>query len=518
MEFLFRKDQPVNTVLKTGRQVSKTTTVIIQHILQCATIDYFTALCVTPLESQALRLSSLFIRPILDESLIPRILPLISRQALTYTLRNNSSIILSYAHDDPERTRGVPGDKLHVDEAQDMNIKFIPIIHAALSASKYQWSIYTGTPKTHNNTLQYLWLQSSQDEWATKCTHCGHWNIASLEHDLEKMIGPYRDDISLENPATICAKCQKIINPADGGWVSAIPDRFDHFVGLHIPQVIIPRIYGDKLGWSQLLAKQKGMYSTTPADFCREVLGEASDVSAKLLTLKELQDVATLGRKDEIERIKNSLRAYDFTTFGIDWGGGGAEGNFTTIALVCHHPSGMIEVPWAIELTTPHDHIREAKEILYWYNIFKPTVVAHDYTGAGSLRETLLIHAGIPFNRIMPMRYVAQNKGVTCRYVPGTDQHPKPCWHIDPNRGMQLVCATIKFKQIRMFADDFDPNTNTGLLRQFLSLAEEYADEFVSKVYQIVCEPGYRDEFPQCVMLGCIAIWQRLNRWPRFEL
>lgn len=514
---LYEKDQPLLCVYKTGRQVAKTTSVIIQHLFQVFSIPHFVVLVVAPLEAQTMRISNMFLRPIYNESKLKKIFATTVDQTLFMSFPNGSGIVFSYAHLDAERTRGVPADKIHLDELQNFNYKFIPVILEAASGSKYGFRIFTGTPLTHNNTLQFYYNQTSQAEWCIKCEACGYWNIPSLEHDLDKMIGPYRDDISEDSPGTVCAKCSRVIYPQKGVWVHRYPEKKWISAGYHVPQPVVVSHYADPVKWSILLSKRDG--SIPYADYVREVLGEACDVSARLISLNDLLAVAELGSRFELERIRALVRNYPLRCLGIDWGGGGEGGNYTTLALVCETHDGFIHVPWAIELLTPHDHIREAKEIARFIDLFEPHFIAHDYSGAGALRETILVHnnPGIQ-QRIMPMRYVVGNDGIACKYVAPTSWHPKPCYHIDPTRCMLIVIGSIKMRLIRFFNDDVKPDLSPGLLRHFLSLIEDVGTARGYESYRIVCEPGYKSEFAHACMLGCIAIWYRTGRWPRLDM
>lgn len=514
---LYESDQPHMCVYKTGRQVAKTTSVIIQHILQAFKLDYFITLVVAPLDTQSARISNLFLRPIYKESKISKVFPTQLEQTYHVKFNNNSSIIFSYAYLDADRVRGIPADKIHIDEIQDINSEFVPVILEAASGSKYGFRIYTGTPKTHNNTLEFYWNKTSQAEWCIKCDACNHWNIPSIEHDLLKIIGEFREDISYERPGTVCAKCSNIIHPANGVWVHRVPERRWTAAGYHIPQPIISAHYADKVKWRDLLWKRDGGMSQ--ANFYREVLGEPSDVASRLVTFNELMAVAELGDRTELSRIRSVLSSYPLRVLGIDWGGGGEGGNYTTISLVCATYDNVLHVPWAIELLTPHDHIAEAREIAKFVDMFQPHLVAHDYTGAGSLRETILIHTNSQlYGKMMPMRYVVGNEGVACRYVPPQPWHPKPCYHIDATRCLQFVCGAIKGKMIKFFNDDYISDDSPGLLRHFLSLIEDVHVGRGTESYRIVCEPGYKSEFAHATMLGCVAIWQKTQRWPNFQL
>jgi len=519
-EVLYDSEQPLTTVIKAGRQVSKTTSMVVQHILQATSIPYFNILCVSPRELQAAKVSTLFLKTILEESPIGKLFPSIRDQTKHFTFTNNSNIILSHAYLEADRVRTITADKLHIDEIQDMNPRHLPTIENVLAASTWNLTFYTGTPKTENNLLHYLWLNSSQAEWCTRCEACNRWNIPAVEFDLLKMLGPWTEDISLTRPATICAHCQRPLDQRKGQWVHRKPERRWTNAGYHIPQPILALHYADPVKWSILLSKQEGQGYTSVEDFYMEVLGEAAGMADNLVSLSDLQKVAELGDRTDEENVQKILETYPYVrkAFGIDWGGGGKEGNFTTIALCCLLPDGVIHVPWGISLRTPHHHEKEAREILGFANKFRPDFIAHDYSGAGSLRETILVASKYPRERIMPMRYVGSNEGVACRYVPPSNYHPRACYHIDPSRCLLLTCGAIKFRKIRFFNDDFKGSENPGLLRQFMSLIDEAARQGAVERYRVVCAPGQRDEFAQAVMLGCVGLWYHSQRWPSFEV
>jgi len=515
---LFEKLQPWITVLKTGRQVSKTTSSCIQSILQCATTPNFVTLYVMPSETQALNTSILFWRPIIQDSPISKLCSLKLEQIKKYQFENNSAIVLSYAHFNAERVRGIPADKIHVDEIQDINEEFLPIIESSASGSKYRLMLYTGTPKTHQNVLQSLWNRSSQAEWCIKCEACNYWNIPSIKHDILDMIQPANDRVvSKEYPGTVCAKCGRIIYPQKGQWVHAYPDRKYLTCGYHLPQIVVELHYADPLNWAIINAYKQGIGQMTYDDFLREVLGEPADRSSRLLSYYDLVKQAKLARRDAEETLLQTLDYYRLRVFGIDWGGGGKRGNYTTIALVCLAPDGRIHVPWATALANPHDHIGEGKQIVKLAKKFKVHLISHDCSGAGALRETILIQSGYPADKLMPCRYVRMSEGVTVKYCPASPTNPRRLWNIDSTRALLMVAGAIKSGMIEFFADDYKSEAEPGLLRHFLALVEEMSNDKVGKQYRIVCEEGLRDEFAQATMLGCLAIWNSTGAWPRYE-
>jgi hypothetical protein len=402
-----------------------------------------------------------------------------------------------------------------------MNREHLPIIRETMSASKWALKQYTGTPKTLDNTLEGLWQESSQAEWFVPCLHCttnGHptWNIPSLEFHMEKMIGPYRADITEKAPATICHKCGGVISPRMGRWVHRYPERFWHQAGYHVPQIIMPLHYAKPDKWAELLAKQAGRGNTPINVFYNEILGESYDTAAKLITLTELNAVSNLGPNTEQSAL-SKLNNYKLRVIGVDWGGGGEKQvSFTTIALLGVRFDGKIDVLWGKRLLTPHDHIREAKDVLRYVHMFKPEIIAHDYTGAGSLRETFLIQAGVPARMVMPCMYVRSASQKPCYHVPPTQQHPRSHYRIDKSRTLLLTCALIKCGQLHFFNKDYTSDEDPGLIRDFLALTEEKITTMsAGEVYRIGRQEGFSDDFAQAVNLGATAIWHRTGEWPQ---
>jgi len=439
------------------------------------------------------------------------------------SFHNHSKMLFSFAFLNADRIRGISADKMAVDEVQDMNHEHIPIIRETMSASPWAFRQFTGTPKTLDNTLEALWGESSQAEWFVPCMHCTTngaptWNIPTMEFHLEKMIGPYRPDISEAHPATICHKCGKAISPRLGRWVHRYPDRIWDQAGYHVPQVIMPLHYAKPDKWAELLAKMAGKGNTPLNVFFNEVLGESYDTAAKLVTLTEIDAVSNLG-----ENTINAARArrgmYSMVVLAVDWGGGGEKGlSFTTAAVLGMRRDGTIEVIYGKRLLTPHDHLREAREIKQLWEIFKPTILAHDYTGAGALRETFLIQAGVPTRATMPCQYVRSASQQPCYHVAPTLQHPRSHYRVDKSRSLLLTCAMIKCRRLKFFNKDHNSKEDPGLIWDFLALVEDKVTTMAAgEIYRITKQPGFTDDFAQAVNLGCVAMWYRTRRWPKLD-
>lgn len=524
-EPLFTTRLPKNIVLCTGRQLGKSMSIAAKGVVQVASIPYFRLLYVTPLYEQILRFSNDYIRPFLEDSPIRNILRTdkSSGSVLRRAFQNRSLMYFSYAYLSAERMRGISADCLSIDEAQDLDAAHLPIIMETISASKdFEIAQYTGTSKTKDGLLQSLWEKSSQAEWIIRCSACNFDNIPAAGMDgghVEKMIGPYREDISEDKPGVVCAKCGHCLHPRTGRWYHRYPDRAADFVGYHIPQVILPIHYAKPDKWRKLLGKQAGASNFTTAKFYNEVLGIAYDLSTKLVNKTDLERAACLHPNIEEVAIRESS-AYSRKVLAIDWGGGGEKGvSLTTLAVLGFLPDGRIDVIFGKRLLTPHAHVEEARECLRVFGAFRCDFLAHDYTGAGDLRQTVMVHSGLPLDRIVPVSYVPPtNRPVFDYHEPGKI-NPVGYYKADKTRTLQLTCYSIKFCKVRFFAYDYKNPDEPGLLHDFLSLVENNVPrKHASSLYLIQTAPSSTDDFAQAVNIGCCALWHMNDAWPTFSV
>jgi len=525
-EPFFRTLLPRSVLLKTGRQVSKSTSLAAQGVVFSNCMPYFSTLYVTPLYEMIRRFSQSYVRPFIETSPIRRLVTGRStmNSVLQRTFKNHSQMFFSFAFLDAERVRGIPADRNVIDEVQHMNMDFLPIIHETMSGSPWRIRQYAGTPLSNDNTIQALWNDSSQAEWAIKCHHggCGHWNIPALAHDLDAMFGPYRDDISEAEPGVVCAKCRKPLRPRDGRWLHGRPALRWDFAGYHVPQIVMPMHCADPERWGALLAKRAGKGNTTTNVFFNEVCGESFDAGSKVLTETDLKAAACLPWRNVLEEAKAQIGRYRFRLLAVDWGGGGTQGpggkvimSFTAMAALGMTPDGRIDVIWGYRSLTPHDHIREAKMCLGAMRELGLTHMAHDFGGAGTVRETVAVQAGLPYDRLIPIQLGRTSVRNILVHHPPDEQQPRDFYVVDKPRSLLLTCHGLKFGLIRTFEYDYKSNEDRGLLRDFLALLEEKLDSrFASDTYTIVRDPNHPDDFAQAVNLGCVALWHMSGMWP----
>lgn len=520
---LFRCMSPKNQVWCTGRQVSKSTSLAAHGVVIANAVPFFKTLFITPLYEQIRRFSNNYVRPFIDQSPVKSLWSGSSTEnsVLQRSFKNNSMMIFSFALLDADRVRGVSADRVAIDEVQDMDPDHIPIIQETMSYSKYALSSYTGTPKTLDNPIYGLYKRSSQAEWFIPCLNCKHWNIPSLDHDLDKMIGPYHDGISEQCPGTICAKCQKPINPRKGRWVHRHPERRWQFAGYHVPQIILPLHFADPEKWSTLLLKREGFGNMTQAQFYNEVMGESIDSGQKLVTETDLKKACSLpwnNEKTPSPECLKDIMHYTHRILAVDWGGGGEEGvSFTVLTVLGYRPDGTIDVLWAKRLVLGSDHLAEAKECMHWSRTFNCGFIAHDYTGAGTVRETVMAQAGIQLDRVMAVRLVRAASQDLMVYKPPTPINHRAHYSLDKTRSLLYTCQAIKLQQIRFFRFDWQSQDMPGLISDFLSLVENKAESRTgSDIYTITRNTLLSDDFAQAVNIGAAALWHITKSWPNF--
>lgn len=312
-----RDDKQV--MLKTSRQVEKTT--FLANNLTCTAVvqPYTKALYVSPSHSQTRQFSNEKLRPAIEKSpMIKRYFQdaSISTQVFEKGFTNGSFIFLRSAFRSADRARGISAKILCFDEIQDFLGSEIPVIMECTSHFPDARTLMAGTPKSHDNPIELYWKSTTQNEWMVKCRHCGKWNFLD-----EQNIAPTEFYTSGKlPPGPVCKGCQKPIYPAqDGRWISFRKDS--PIKGYRIPQLMVPWICGLYAQWLKLLWKRDNYPF---GQFYNEVLGLSYDSASKPITREELieccrdyglWDPANLGTHIMEARRMN-------LTAGVDWGEG----------------------------------------------------------------------------------------------------------------------------------------------------------------------------------------------------
>jgi len=502
-EPLFYPQQPAKTLLCCARQVGKSSTLAAQGVIQAAAISRFKALYLAPQFEQIRRFTHQYVKPYIHESWIK---PLITdkntqNSVLHKTLTNFSELWFSFALLSVDRVRGIAVDAIRIDEIQDLQIEFLDVIRECMSASEMRSEMYAGTAKTKDNIIEILRLQSSQAEWCMKCKACNHWNIPTMEWKVADMLGP---------DGLCCSKCARLINPEEGHWVHAFPERAMEFPGYHVPQVIVPVHYANKRNWQSLLEKRD---TTAPATFINENLGEAWDEGTRLVSIDELKKAATLG-KNSIEHALEVRTRYADIILGVDWGGKGERmQSYTACAAVGVSPNNnKLDVFFGKVYPAMMDPVDETKDIVQTFSKLGASSLAHDVAVAGEVRRSVIRQIGVPDARLINCRYsLSQGSKKMIEFKPANEINPAAYHNMDKYRVVAAVCLAIRAGQIR-FPDWDEMQTKTGhnLLEHFLAVYEEMTETSHGGEKKFIKRnAGMPDDFLHAVAFAVASAWYR---------
>jgi len=516
-EPLFSLTRPKRSVLKCARQVGKSQNVCGRNLILSWLIPYFRSLFVLPRFEQTKRLSTGIVKQFIDESPFKQLfVDKTCEQSILEKsyLRTMARQYFSFAFLDPDRVRSISNiSDLYFDEVQDLNWDFIPVIGEVTSAAKqFGFLNFSGTPKTLDNTLTALWQDSSQGEWITKCGGCNKYNIPDLEHDVMEMIG---------GKTCVCAKCKKELDCSTGTFVHKFPERRASFAGWHVPQIVHPLHYNYSKypgKWDEILYKQR----TYPkARFLNEVLGIEYDSLDKLMTQSQLASACDDRLRNEYRDALKNRKGCPIVAMGVDWGGGGQESmSFTTIA-VGGVPAGQdsIQTFYMEKLDRNMEPQDEVTRILQIFRDFRPDFIAHDYGGAGALRETMLLQAGVPLERVIPYTYVFSPGKAIISYNQATAGY-RSSYSLDNTRSILVLCAMIRAGKVRFpswktSAEMQINGVDISLAMDFTHIQEERSQTpRGSDIVLIKTTPKKSDDVVSAVNYMASTLWYTQQRYP----
>jgi hypothetical protein len=326
-----------------GRQCEKSTTIGNMLISMSNLVPYLRSLYVSASDVQMREFSDERLRAVINDS--PRLSGLTRaldgkseiQNVQTKRWRNQSKILLRSVYRSADRARGISADNLGCDEIQDIYTDVLPVIEETQFASDLEGgpiSLYAGTPKTFDNSLELYWSRfSTQNEWMVKCRGCTHWNVIEI------------DNITKEG--LVCSKCSKLLDPIkDGQWVRLGYKDAD-WEGFRVPQPVViyayahmPQVFERK--WRDLLGKQR-RYNR--AKFQNEVMARSYDSGTKPVTFEEVRRCA-LGDRNFVElgAISRQFKATN-TYAGVDWGTG--DESYTILSIWYYDPEGRFSLAFA---------------------------------------------------------------------------------------------------------------------------------------------------------------------------
>ena len=509
MEPMFKTSLPRKMLWKCARQVSKSTSLSAGGVMRAAGTPYLQQLFVAPRFEQIRRLSANYIRPFIEHSFIKDLL--INEECVKAVLQrsfvNQAAMFFSFAFIDVDRIRGLAVDLISVDEVQDLDYDFLPIILECMSASDFGVSFLSGTPKSLDNTIEALWQATSRAEWVTRCDACAHWNMAAAHADLLKMIGLR---------GVVCARCDKPINPRAGHWYHTAGKTHMDFQGFHVPQIIMPMHYENEEKWKELLAHRAGKDNYTSAKFSNEVLGESADMGIKLVSVTDIQKASKLGR-NEIEVACEQIKHCKIRVMGVDWGGGGQEEvSFTAVSLVgLDVAHGVCECHYAERFSLGLSYDDEIRTILQYFRGAGCHYLAHDYGGSGALREAMLIQAGLPIDRVIGLSYTYSPSRHIVYYIPPVQNEMRGYYGLDKPRSLVMQALCVKSGLILL--PEYE--SSKAVTHDLLALMEDkHEAPRGSDIYLIRRQPKLPDDFAHALNFACVGIWHTERRYPDLSL
>lgn len=530
-EPMFRTCLPERLIFKSGRQLGKTTCLAAQTVLQAISIPFFNTLFVLPGHEQVKRVSRLYVAKFMQNCTLIAMNPdamkrLFRSRELAENIRqrefpNGSVVFFEFSGEESvDRIRGIPSDKIVIDEIQNVDDMMIPIIRETTSASRWAIEQFTGTPLSRANVIEKLWRLSSGGEWCIRCG-CGYWNIPALDHDLERMLGPDRvtRTINRDSPGIVCAKCGNPISPRSGCWVHRRPDRVTTFPGYHISQPISPVHCEDDRKWRILLRKRRE-YSDVMHIFWNEVCGESADSSSQLVTVQDLRGAAVLPWRNALDEAVKRKHDYSLKVVSVDFGGGGVEGKSTTaIAVLGLNKEQKVDCLYGMRLGVSHNHAMEAAEVLRLANVFEAKYIVIEVTGAQSVRESFLIASGVPPQALVPVVYTPPSYGTLVRYVPfNVRNQQKAHLKVDKSRSLAMTCACIRYGWMRFFSLGANQDVVDTVLNDFLTLVEEKSARKTAGDLYIIRHDSMLgpDDFAHAVNIGLCWLLYYTKKWPDF--
>lgn len=505
---MFSLEYPRNLTLQCGRQVSKSFTLAETMLITAGMIRSFNSIYIAPRYDQLKRFNTQVLSLLIKSS--PVIKGLFEKGGTNSIemkeFRNGNTLMLEHSYNSPDRVRGASNcARLAVDETQDVNPNFLPVFESTTDASSYGVIQTSGTAKTSDTLLAMQFSKSSQCHWGIKCSHCGKWSIADISEQILKMIG---------KEGLVCGHCGKPLNVRNGGWVPKFPERLKYHAGYHVPQIIMPMHCENPTKWSILRGKQSDWMQSR---FYNEVLGIDCDSAVKLLTRDDLLKAQSAWSNDlQVAAEKRNL--FDLVAVGVDWSGGGGGFSRTAIAVMGrspgHRETQVLYMETLPQGMTPEE---EADRVAYIYNTVQGDVVAHDYTGAGFVRESVLVGRH-PYLRtkLFSMAYVFRAGSQLVTY---TTSGSRRSANVDKTRSLLLTFNAIR--SCLLLVPRFDPRDLNVPQLELLNIVErpqEFEKATIRDVYILQRAAGCYDDAAHAVNIGFIAMCALTDSWPNFTM
>lgn len=506
---LFKTEKPKRTTIQAGRQVSKTVSIGATAILTSGFTDFQTVL-VEPRFNQKKAINNQVFIPLLQNcSISDKIIRKSNIETLDVKkFLSGGQIHLVNGYRSADAARGIGGASLiALDEIQDILNANVPVFEAIADAKvDTGFRIYSGTAKTIDGTLALKFEASSQGHWCVKC-ECGKYIIFAPEEQLLVVI---RDS------GCLCPQCSRKINVANGYFVHKFPSRIYSHVGYHLPQIAFA-FHHTKEGWREILYKKNNIPKT---QFYNEVLGISDSDSVRLLTKNDLLN-ARNSVKSKQEAL-NIMNMFNMRVLAVDWGGGGGRDSATGIAVIGkNYARNSFDCIYLTRLETGLTPEQEASIVNRLASDFEVDMIAHDFTGAGFMREAFFLNVFPEWKgRMFPISYSYKP---TSDLVTVSSSGSRTSYTIDKTKSLLMTIGCIKHSVLSI--PWFDPLNAKAPQLDFLAIIEHEqktgedgntGNEVLrsSQVYLLDKVAGVKDDAAQAVNIGFIAMCHILGTYP----
>lgn len=392
------------TLLKCGRQVEKSTMLGNKLLSYSCIQTALNSLYVSPTNQQTKVFSQDRLKEPIETSkyLKSWTTTKLSDNVFLKKFVNRSQITLRYAYLNADRCRGIPASVICLDELQDLLTDNIPVIEECASHTPEHMKVfmYSGTPKSLDNTIEFYWTSySTQNEWAVPCHRHSikagghissiHWNILSEEH------------IGLKS--LICDKCGNAISAQDdqAQWVSLNPNVTrtleKPYEGYRIPQLMVPWVTHAEIRQKQATYPRSKLFN--------EVFGLSYDSGTRPLTRQDIIDNCDphISLDPTYQRKILSVLGQTRNVFaGIDWGTG--ENTYTVLSLGTYLNDGRFTIFYIKRYEGPESEPQiQLESIDKIIREFRVELVGCDYGGGFWPNDELTRRFG--FQRIVKYQY-----------------------------------------------------------------------------------------------------------------
>lgn len=429
----------------TGRQVGKSSTLIIRNKMMSDLLPNYATLYIAPhpnhvdtFKNRYKKMEAWFKYPAIESKKFRQNLGL-------KEWSNGSTMKMIHALDDATPIRGNTADEVQIDEYQNFDPNHEFEILPVIKSSDWKFIMRTGTALTLDNGLSVEYDHGSQGRWMVRCPFGHYTNMGLAEHVLS----------CIKPDGMYCVPCQKKqhktkINPLDGFYDHANMAQLENgVVSLHAPQLIVPAYVTDIEEW---LTIYNDFVRFPEHRFLQEVCGIPTESGTRELAVQDLIamcDPEAPSYEDRLRKARNGY--YRWVISGCDWGGSDYQSassikeSYTYHCIIGMTPDGRIDI-LHFEQHSGMDFPSIALKIATIHKMFRGTALASDF-GVGQAYN-MLIRKHMPATRHFIFNYTGPN---TAAIAEPAFEHMFNQFSLNKTESLTTTFLAIKSLSIRCF-------------------------------------------------------------------